>query len=144
MPFWIRIEINEETVSVLRHKTDRRRCTSEYHVPDFFSILPVCRIFLLCSPVSGDVQELAHAWRWRFPISSRGRSQFYFFVFILDRISPRCNISDIMAQRGKSQPIPIPPKGFYSVNIVKLLLQPAWLLSSNPFLRVGFSSLAGH
>ena len=144
MPFWIKVEVNEETVSVLLTRwMEGGVMISEYHVPDFFfffSVFPFYRIFLVCSPVSGAFQKLAHALRWRFPVSSRGRTQFNFFVFILDRISPRRNCCEIMAQRDKSEPIPIPPRGFYLVNIVKLLQQS----TSNPYLQVGFSSSAGH
>jgi len=48
-----------------------------------------------------------------FQFQAEGEVRFTFFVFILDRISPRRNCCEIMAQRGKSEPlIPIPPKGF--------------------------------
>ena len=63
MSFWIEIEVNEETaVSVLLtrwigggvHLNILSQTSSS-----FFSVFPVYRIFLLCSPVSGDFQKPA-------------------------------------------------------------------------------------
>ena len=65
MPFWIKVEVNEETVSVLLTRwMEGGVMIFEYHVPDlffFFSVFPVYRIFLVCSPVSGAFQKLTHA-----------------------------------------------------------------------------------
>ena len=142
MPFWIKVEVNEETVSVLLTRwMEGGVMISEYHVPDFFfffSVFPFYRIFLVCSPVSGAFQKLAHAWRWRFPVSSRGRTQFNFFVFILDRISPRRNCCEIMAQKEASKQISIPQKGFIQWKLLNFCYNQR--LSSKP--RVGFSSSA--
>ena len=78
-----------------------------------------CLSDILTLFASFDFQKLAHVWRWRFPISSRGRSQFDFFVFILDRISPRRNCCEIMEQRDASLPTSTPQRGFFSVKSVK-------------------------
>ena len=56
---------------------DRRWCTPK----SFFLFRFPCLSNVLTSFVSLDSQRLAHAWRWRFPFSSRGRSQFNLLVF---------------------------------------------------------------
>ena len=47
-----------------------------------------------------------------FQFQAEGEVNLIFFVFILDRISSRRNYCEIMAQRDKSEPIPIPQRGF--------------------------------
>ena len=48
-----------------------------------------------------------------FHFQAEGESQFYFFVFILDRISSLRSYCEIMEQRNASESTPTPRRGFF-------------------------------
>ena len=106
MPSWIKIEVNEETVSVLLI----RWIEGGVHLTIMSQTYSYSDLFIGSSYF---VRQFPAIFRnWCFPRSSQGSSQFYFFVFILDRISSLRSCCEIMEQRDTSESTPTTQRGF--------------------------------
>ena len=110
-------EVNEETASVLLtrwiegtggvHLSVMTQTSFFFRFPCLSDLLSLFDSFRRFSKAGSRVKMTLSNFK------PREKSILFFFVYILDRISPRRNCCEIMEQRGKSEPLtPIPPKGF--------------------------------